>query len=297
MLSVLIPVYNFDIRKLVIDLHHQSEAEDLNYEIIIFDDASENQFKDLNQELCELSNVVYKEEPINLGRSKIRNKLASTAKYDHLLFLDCDSELKSKSFISNYVPFLKKKQVVYGGRSYRQTPPDERCSLHWMHGVFREVQPAEKRKVVPNKSFMTNNFLIHRDILESIWFDEENIDGYGHEDTLFGYELKKRNITINHVDNPVVHIGLEPSEEFLRKTRESIVNLKKIMRINGNEKRLVNDITLLSYYKKIEKAGLNNMVLYFYKRYEHVLRKNLMSDHPKLFLFDLYKLGYLCSLS
>jgi hypothetical protein len=69
------------------------------------------------------------------------------------------------------------------------------------------------------------------------------------------------------------------------------------MRINGNEKRLVKDITLLGFYKKIEKIGLTNTIEYLYKRYEHILRRNLLSPKPNLVIFDLYKLGYLCSLN
>lgn len=298
MLSVLIPVFNFDIRKLVRDLHYQSLVSRIPFEILVFDDGSEVYFKEKNKEVTQLTNVIYKEEPINLGRSKIRNKLAGSAKFENLLFLDCDSQIAGKDFIKSYIPFLDKKLVVYGGRSYIKYPPkSEKLRLHWQHGIYREEVSADKRMVVPNRSFMTNNFLVHRSIFNTILFDEKNINGYGHEDTLFGFELCKRKIDITHIDNPVFHIGLEANEEFLRKTREGIKNLRKIMKINGNEKRLIQDITLLSYYKKIEKIGLSNTILYFYKRYEHILRKNLLSEHPNLFVFDLYKLGYMCSLN
>ena len=297
MLSVLIPVFNFDIRKLVRDIHFQSLVSRIPFEILVFDDGSDSFYKDKNREITLLTNVIYNEEPINLGRSKIRNKLAKSAKYENLIFLDCDSQLTNRNFIENYKPYLDKEMVVYGGRSYIKYPPkSQKLRLHWQHGIYREEVSADKRMVVPNRSFMTNNFMVHRSIFNKICFDEKNINGYGHEDTLFGFELKKYSINITHIDNPVYHIGLEASEEFLRKTREGIKNLKKIMKINGNEKRLIQDITLLSYYKKIEKMGLSNTVLYFYKRYEHLLRKNLLSEHPNLFVFDLYKLGYLCSL-
>lgn len=297
MISVLIPVFNYDVCELVETLHKQAEQEGIEFEVLVLDDASDLDYKKINRSLKCLSHVRYLEEPINLGRSKIRNKLAEIAQYDNLLFLDCDSGIRNPLFIKNYLAVAGKFPVVYGGRLYTE---DEKVAtaykLHWLYGIKREQSTANNRNVEPNRSFQTNNFLIHKPVLTQIGFNEK-ITGYGHEDTLFGYELKKRNICIKHIDNPVFHLGLEPSEEFLRKTREGIKNLKRIMRINGNEKRLVRDITILSYYKKIETLGLQKAVEYFYKRYEHILRKNLLGSNPNLIVLDIYKLGYLCSIN
>ncbi len=297
MLSVLIPVYNYDVRELVEEVHRQAAEENIDFEILVDDDASDQQFREINRQLVTLPNVNYVEENVNLGRSKIRNKLAQEAKYKKLLFMDCDSGILNKSFIKNYVSVADSSPVIYGGRLYyEQGKITSNYRLHWLYGIKREQSPARNRRVEPNRSFQTNNFLIDKGLLLSIGFNEK-ITGYGHEDTLFGYELKKRNISITHIDNAVAHLGLEPSEEFLRKTREGIKNLKRIMRINGNEKKLVHDITILSYYKKIERFRLNKPVEFFYKRYEHLLRKNLLSSKPNLLVFDLYKLGYLCSIN
>lgn len=296
MLSVLIPVYNYDVRELVEEIHKQASQERVDFEILVIDDASEQEFREINRQLITLPHVEYLEEDINLGRSKIRNKLAERAIYNNLLYMDCDSGIVNPDYINTYISNIGRSPVIYGGRLYDKTEQvNKPYRLHWLYGIKREQSSAHHRRVEPNRSFQTNNFLINKELLQSIGFNEK-ITGYGHEDTLFGYELKKRNISIEHIDNPVVHLGLEPGEEFLRKTREGIKNLKRIMRINGNEKRLVRDITILAYYKKIEKFGLNKPVEYFYKRYEHRLRRNLLSNKPNLFVFDLYKLGYLCSI-
>ena len=297
MLSVLIPVYNYDVRDLVEEVHRQAAKENIDFEIMVDDDASDQQFREINRQLVTLPYVNYVEENINLGRSKIRNKLAQEAKYTKLLYMDCDSGIVNKNFIKNYIRVADSSQVIYGGRLYyEQGKITPNYRLHWLYGIKREQSTARNRRVEPNRSFQTNNFLIDKELLLNIEFNEK-ITGYGHEDTLFGFELKKRDISITHIDNPVAHLGLEPSEEFLRKTREGIKNLKRIMRINGNEKKLVNDITILSYYKKIERFGLDRPVEFFYKRYEHLLRKNLLSSKPNLLVFDLYKLGYLCSIN
>ncbi len=297
MLSVLIPVYNFDIRDLVKNVCLQANAARIPFEIIVVDDASEEKYKQMNHDIASLKGVKYYEETVNIGRSKIRNKLAELARYDNLLFLDCDSAIKSSSFIQNYIDHSEKARVVYGGTIYNgaeKLNPDKR--LHWLHGIRREQFTAEERNHQPTRAFKTNNFFIKKEVLQNILFNEK-IKGYGHEDTLFGYELAKNNVSILHIDNPVIHLGLESSEEFLRKTREGIKNLKRIMKINGNEKKLVRDITLLAYYKKFKKLGLDIIVRYLYSKFEYRLRRNLLSSNPRLFVFDLYKLGYLCSLN
>ena len=55
-----------------------------------------------NRIIQNLENVIYRELPQNLGRSKIRNVLGKAAKFDYLLFLDCDSKVVS----DNYHPQL-----------------------------------------------------------------------------------------------------------------------------------------------------------------------------------------------
>lgn len=297
MLSVLIPVYNFDVYDLVRTLSDQASKINVPFEIIITDDASTENFRSKNRAIKSLEGVIYLEENKNLGRSKIRNKLADIAKYDHLIYLDCDSQIGNADFLNNYIQHLDKEGVIYGGREYvHEIPSDCRYKLHWLHGVYREEIPVKVRASEPNKSFMTNNFMISRKAINKVQFNEK-ITGYGHEDTLFGYDLAKNDIAIQHIDNPVIHLGLEPSEEFLRKTREGIKNLKRIMKINGNEKRLVHDITLLAYYKKLTSFGLDGIFRYVYYKFELRLRRNLMSENPNLVVFDLYKLGYLCSLN
>jgi glycosyltransferase involved in cell wall biosynthesis len=296
MLSVLIPVFNFDVRDLVATLSSQAQLAKIPFEIVVIDDASDRKYQQLNKEIEKFQGVKYFIENDNLGRSRIRNKLADLATYNNLLYLDCDSSIDNPEFIQNYIDALDKYEVIYGGRKYNYTlPSDDRLKLHWLHGIKREQIPVNIRSTEPNKSFMTNNFVISRDAIEKVRFNEK-IRGYGHEDTLFGYDLLKCSITIKHIDNPVIHLGLESSEEFLRKTREGISNLKRIMRINGNEKRLVRDITLLAYYKKFKNMGLEGIIRFAFYKNEYRLRKNLTSKNPNLFLFDLYKLGYLCSL-
>lgn len=296
MLSILIPVFNFDVCDLVHEISNQAVKAKVLFEIIVIDDASHEDFKIINRRITQYEGVIYIEEKKNLGRSKIRNKLADLSKYNNLLFLDCDSKIVKSNFLINYLRNIDSETVIYGGREYDSiNPEDGKYKLHWLHGIKREQIPAIVRAEVPNKSFMTNNFIISKKAFNKVRFNEL-IKGYGHEDTLFGYDLAAVNIVVRHIDNPVVHLGLESNDEFLRKTKEGIKNLKRIMSINGNTKKLIDDITLLSYYKRIKQLKLTKFFSYIYLKNESRLTKNLLSSKPNLIIFDLYKLGYLCSL-
>ena len=88
MVSVLIPIYNTDVRAFVKQLILQLEKNQLDGEIQCLDDGSNEEFIILNREISNLKFVRYKELNLNIGRSRIRNLLAKTAKFQWLLFAD-----------------------------------------------------------------------------------------------------------------------------------------------------------------------------------------------------------------
>lgn len=293
MLSILIPVYNFDVRDFIGQLHEQATKSGKEFEILCFDDDSSEESKELNREIASKSNVEYRELPENIGRSKIRNMLADHAKYDNLLFLDCDSKLTDSQFIQKYLLNCNKNSVICGGRIYEPDPPaDRERFFRWYYGVHRESIPVRKRKEHPYKSFMTNNFLIPKHIFNKLRFNEELI-GYGHEDTLFGQRLKEHRVAIIHIDNPLCHIGLETLGEFLKKTNEAIKNLSFLL----NNHVLLSDVKILNYYKAARKLGIIPVIFSIYTRQKKNILMNLSSQSPNLTLFDVYKIGYLISLN
>ena len=225
MLSVLIPIYCYDVRPFVKNLHHQAQQLDIAWEILLLDDASPHPWGSVNQELEQLDGVRFEVLPTNHGRAAIRNILAQRAQFDHLLFLDCDGGIERPDFLAAYAQQLNGRSVLYGGRSYRNTPPDnpDRC-LHWYYGQEREVSSVAKRQQRPYHGFMTNNFCIPKAIFSQHRLDER-IRQYGHEDTLLGLQLQKAGVPIIHFDNPLLHIGLEAAEDWLSKQRQAIQNL------------------------------------------------------------------------
>lgn len=289
MLSILIPVYNFDVRSLVKDLHHQAGQCSTPFEIICLDDYSESEFRLLNCELKQLENVHYEELPANLGRSKIRNRLAEMAKYDYLLFLDCDAQTESQQFVANYLKAKNPEQVIYGGRTYApKAPAEESKYFRWLYGTQREMIPVKVRQVHPYRTFLTNNFLLPKKIFLEIKMDP-SLSGYGHEDTLFSSELKERNIRIRHIDNPLRHIGLEDAETFLQQTQNGLRNLNWLI-----EKGKIDKDNKLYAASRFFRIGLlRRYMLKWLKKNEKSIEANLTGPYPSLRKFDWYKLAWL----
>ena len=119
MLSILIPIYNFKVVDVVLELKAQAEKLDIPFEILCFDDASSNH-KDTNSTLQAEVNIQYLELSNNIGRTKIRNLLVEKAKYSNLLFLDCDITINKSDFLASYAPYFNSGHVVCGGVAYQK---------------------------------------------------------------------------------------------------------------------------------------------------------------------------------
>jgi glycosyltransferase involved in cell wall biosynthesis len=289
MISVLIPVYNFNINNFVEELYSQSVADHIDCEILIMDDASDTRFRQINAGLQNINIVKYVQLERNIGRSKIRNLLAEHASYDYLLFADCDSRISNAHYLKNYVELCKGELVICGGRTYETDKPFCRSKLlRWKYGTKREILSVETRNHAPYRSFMTNNYLISRSIHQKIKFDE-SLSQYGHEDTLFGIELLKSDIPVIHIDNPLIHIGLESSDAFIEKTEKALFNLHKIDQ-KYRYPELIENVRILKHAKRYR--FMRNILIRTLNLIKRPILNNLKGSSPKLFVFDLYKLAY-----
>lgn len=293
MLSICIPVYNFCVHELVNELHNQASSIAVDFEIILIDDFSDVNFKNQNKHLAELQNIKYIELPRNIGRSKIRNLFLTYAQYDYLLFLDCDAFVSSKTFLKKYIDTINNETVVVcGGLTYNSDKPGKEYRLRWKYGIRKEVVSFENRLKNPYKSFNTISFLIKKTLFQTYSFDER-ITGYGHEDTLFGFQLKTHNIPVTHINNPVVNKSLEKNSEFLLKTEQSILNLIYIKKFLSSHADFENSISLLNTYNKLKKTRALSIVFFFWLISHKMLRRLLASGFESIGLFSFYKLGYL----
>jgi hypothetical protein len=289
MISICIPIYNFDVKNLVLDLLEQAKKLGVDFEILLIDDFSDNSFRERNATLSNISeSVKYIELQKNIGRSAIRNLLAKESKFQYLIFMDCDSKISENNYLKNYIDNCKKDIVVFGGRKYLSTTPQDDTFFRWKYGINSECKIASERSKNPYQSFMTNNFLIDKDIiLNKIQFNE-NLVGYGHEDTLFGIELFKSNIAIKHIDNVLYHIGLENKEDFLEKTTKGIENLAFIYKNNLVEKHLIEKhVKLVRIYTRYK-----NLYFSFLNKHLSSLFYFLIKKTDSIVFFNLYKLFY-----
>ncbi len=285
MLSVLIPVYNWDCRVLANELLRQGRLLAAPFELVLFDDGSEDAIRALHRPLELEAEVNYQEMPNNLGRAAIRNALAEAARFPYLLFIDGDSTIVKADYLAAYLRHLKPGVVVYGGRSYSPKPPaDARYYLHWHYGVRREAQTPAHRARHPHRGFMTNNFCIPAEVFAPIGFDTA-FRQYGHEDTVFGWALERAGAAVVHVDNPLQHDGLEPNEVFLRKQEQATDNLRELAsRYPGLHTRL------LETAGWVRLPGLRLLVNSVLRTSAPGLRRQLMSEKPNLINLDLLKL-------
>ena len=295
MISILIPVYNFVISNLIKELVKQATELPVPFEVIVIDDDSTNlKSKETNSEINKYPQVRYIENNKNLGRSATRNLLAEKAQYKYLLFMDGDAETKSDNYIKKYydlISDLPDNIVICGGTSYYNSPPtDPSLLLRWTYGKAREQRSANDRNKNPNAAFSAFNFLISKELFDQIKFDDTILQ-YGHEDTLLGYEIKKMGISVQHIDNTLIHKGLEGNEIFLQKTKTGITNLKSLYYRYVDRPDFIEDIKLLKTYKRLRKIRIGWTVKVIYKLFSKCIHRNLCGQKPKMFYFDVMKLG------
>lgn len=291
MLSILIPTYNYDCYDLVLELHRQATELNIEFEIIVADDCSKTELPRLHL-INQLSNCQLIKPQHNLGRAKIRNFLADQSRFNHLLFLDSDSFPTNNDFLKNYIELIPQNLTILGGRIYN-APQDDHHTLLTKYGIIKERNNNPVH--ISNAPFTSPNFLIHKIIFNKIRFNE-NIKGYGHEDTIFGIELSRLNIPYYRFDNPIIHLQIEDNQTFIHKTNESIQNLYNIYKTQQYPE-IQTLSPVLNLYTKIKKFHLTTIFTKIYQNYSNSLLKYCDNKNPNLKLFSLYKLCYLCHIS
>ena len=288
MISILIPIYNVDITELVTELSNQVNQLEERFEILCIDDCStETQVKEINALTNNLEVVKYSELNENVGRGNIRMLLAKKARYETLIFLDCDMKIVSPNYLQKFVEH-KEKKVVIGGITYSSNrPKNSDFLLRWKYGIQREKKSASERNRMRFSHFVASNLLINKKIFLSLPVDND-ITGYGHEDTLLGLKLLKMGTPLSHIDNPLEHLGLDAAETFLEKSKSGTSNLATLFskRICGAE------IRLISVYESLQTIGLSSFVFHLINPFIPIIEKNLKGRNPNIRLFDIWKLFY-----
>jgi glycosyltransferase involved in cell wall biosynthesis len=291
-LSILIPTYNYNIFALVAEVNRQCVLARIDFEVLVFDDASGG-FVTENSRINSLDNCSYTILPENIGRSKIRNLLASKAKYDWLLFLDADVLPMKDDFISNYLSEIPNgEKAINGGILYQAEKPGPDKVLRWTYGNKREALNVRTRNTNPYLSFLSLNFMIPKSLFDKVKFDE-TLPNFRHEDTVFSYRMQQLGIPVKHIENPVFHFGLDDFDTMLKKEQEALFALKELL---SDAKIAENYLKMGKYYRLLKKSKLDFFVKSFFKLTEKSLISDISKTKPSLFWYDVYRIGYLCSI-
>ncbi len=291
MLSILIPTYNYNIRKLVNIVWNECITEPLEFEIIVIDDCSTDlSLTNDNSKIEQLEFCKYFVNKRNIGRAATRDKLCEKAKYSWLLFLDADTIPKYKGFISRFnLKDNTSASVIYGGISYDYVKPKRDKVLRWVYGREREEKSVSERLKSPY-FVMSSTLMIRKNIFIDCNNLKANIYGL---DILFSNNLKQQNITIKHIDNPILHLGLENTNIFIKKSLDAV----KTTYLLENKKLIDKDLRpLQKSFLKLQKWKLLGIFSFAILLVKKRMKKNFHSLKPNLFWFDLYRLAYFIDL-
>jgi len=291
-ISLLIPVLDYDIIALVHIMKDAMNKVPEFCEILIGDDGSTSEYAEKYHSL-ETTNVRVVSSEKNIGRAAIRNKLALEAHGDFLLFVDADVMMPgtAEAYILNWLPYLNKSRVICGGILYHDSPPgDPDKMLRWTYGKWREQKTAVERNKHPHAGFSTFNVMIERSVFSKIRFNEE-LKQYGHEDTLLGYQLKKAGIGILHIDNGLMHEGLESNRDYLNKTKLGIENLSKLYDKVTDKSAFSETVLLLKIYDKLKYLGVTRILAAIFIKYRERMEIRLDASKISLILFGIYKMS------
>jgi GT2 family glycosyltransferase len=266
------------------------------HEILIGDDASSQEFLNKYRSLeCGGVKIISSEK--NIGRAAMRNKLALEASGDYFFFLFSDLMLigTAEAFLQKYIKKIEGAQVICGGIKYTDSPPgDPDKLLRWKYGRWREQPKATERNKRPYSDFSTFNVLMAKSVFSKIRFYEE-LKQYGHEDTLLGFQLKNAGIKILHIDNNLLHEGIESNSEYLEKVRLGIENLSMLYDRVTDKKQFCSVLTTLRHYRILRLSKLTLILTGIFIKYKRRMRIKLEKGTASNWLFVFYRMSMLCA--
>lgn len=291
MISVLIPVHNYLIQSLVENLYQQLKELEIDWEILISDDASEENIKNQNFKfISNLSNgrIQFHSQKSNIGNAANRNFLGNTAKQDWLLFLDADTLPVHNNFIELYMRRISSSEspIISGNVVYRN---DENSHLlRWKYGKEKEELTLIERSKNPKLTSRGANFVIKKEVFSRNQFHLLK-EKYGFVDTRFFLQFHKKQFDL--IENPVYHLGLESNEVYLEKIKNAVANALFLLNNNDIVSR---EIALVGFYKKVR--FLKRILSFLFTIFEGFLKRNLISSNPSILTLQIFKLLYISKL-
>ncbi len=230
-ISILVPFYKDDPRRLIDALNGEAPKLTGRIELIILEDGKSD--PDLSQQIRQtILDLALPTRLIQLGlnegRAKGRNRLTAAARGRYFLFLDSDMAPDRIDFLDVYLKLLSSSpDVVVGGFSTKQCIPEPHHQLHLALAARADCLPADSRSLNPKKYVFTSNLLVRREVFEAETFDE-TFKGWGWEDVEWGARVGSR-FHVRHIDNPATHLGLDTAETLASKYEQSVANFSRLV--------------------------------------------------------------------
>lgn len=290
MISILIPVYNFDCTALVGELRKSCLLARIDYEIIIGNDCSTDQsVVEALTKLGELEHCRLVNEPQNIGRAFIVNKMSQLAAYPFLIIIDSDARVANDDFIEKYIKVAAEHDVVCGGIEVREEDMGASNQLRYRYEHSAATWRAlDYRKHHPYEKFSTFNLLIRRSVFDSIRFDSRCYQ-YGYEDTILGIDLMRLGVEVVHINNPLIHTGIDSNSSFIKKTHQALQVL------NGLDVFYQQHIRISRIAMKLQRMSLLWLIRLWHKIFGR-MEYGLLMTKPRVWIFSIYKLGYFACL-
>lgn len=231
-LSVLIPFLRDDPADLLARLGSEATALEGAVEIVALDDGTADPTLTARLQ-AQASAAALPMRLVTLaaneGRSRGRNRLASAARGDWLLFLDSDMRPDRPDFLRAWADLVERERpaVAFGGFSLLQAPDEPRFAVHRAMAARSECLPRDTRAEQPEKYVYTSNLLVRRDVFEAEAFDP-GFSGWGWEDVEWAMRVSRR-FRVIHVDIPATHMGLDTVESLAGKYEQSAANFARVL--------------------------------------------------------------------
>ena len=130
-----------------------------------------------------------------------------------------------------------------------------------------------------------------KDLIIEVFSKIKNVS-YGN-DYVFGSILKKNNIDVLHTNNPVIIKSIDENSIFIKKTHKALANILNSYKKGEIQKH---SISILKAYRILDSLFMKNIFVNLTNIFKGKLEKNLYKENPNLFLFDLYRLNYMCQI-
>ncbi|MEL8054719.1 MAG: glycosyltransferase family A protein [Pseudomonadota bacterium] len=230
-LTICVPAYKDSADALLASLIRLDDADQCT--LLIFDDGSQNAdlTRILTQQILRFpgpARLITSQD--NMGRAHARNRLIALAETDWILFLDADMHPDSPDFLSRYLAAATDSDtpsLIPGGFSLKHAHPTDETRLHAAQSLASECVDASVRARQPGRYVFTSNILVHREILETVQFDDA-FKGWGWEDVDWGLRIAEQ-YPITHIDNPATHLGLDSDDTLMAKYSGSSANFARVL--------------------------------------------------------------------